>query len=115
MYAFVLINLHLPVPLICCRTIVWDGRRNPDRPHSLITCKTRAEHARLRVPWNYAFRSESLRDYQPIIVRRASQLVEVLEKRALARETVNLVTYMSYFACVRVRLLDGCVILTMTL
>lgn len=79
---------------------VWDGRRDPDAPASLLVTRSRSEHARLRVSWTHAFSAASVRDYHPAIIKRASQLANELEKRALAGETVNLVTYMSFFACV---------------
>ena len=77
---------------------MWDGRRNPDAPPNLIATRSSADHARKRVPWTHAFSTASVREYQPAIARRAGQLAEELEKRALARETVNLVTWMTYFA-----------------
>lgn len=82
------------------RDVVWDGRRDPNSPHSLITARTRTEHAQKRVPWNYAFNSASLKEFQPIIIRRASQLADELEKRALAGETMDIGTFFSFFAYV---------------
>ncbi|EJD05634.1 high nitrogen upregulated cytochrome P450 monooxygenase 2 [Fomitiporia mediterranea MF3/22] len=77
---------------------MWDGRRNPDAPPNLIATRSSADHARKRVPWTHAFSTASVREYQPAITRRAGQLAEELEKRALSGETVNLVTWMTYFA-----------------
>ena len=86
---------------------MWDGRRNPDAPPSLIASRSSKDHAAKRVPWTHAFSTASVREYQPAIIRRASQLAEELEKRALAREDVNLVTYMTYFAYVILEVADS--------
>ena len=77
---------------------VWDGRRNPDAEPNLIATRSREDHARKRVPWTHAFSTASVREYQPAIARRAGQLAEELEKRALAGETVDLVNWMICFA-----------------
>lgn len=79
---------------------MWDGRRNPDASPSVLSCRTSAEHARKRVPWMHGLNTANVRDYQPMIVRRAVQLAEELEKRWLAGTAgeVNLVEYMKYFA-----------------
>ncbi|KAL5476669.1 hypothetical protein ACEPAI_2855 [Sanghuangporus weigelae] len=77
---------------------MWDGRRNPDAEPNLIATRSREDHARKRVAWTHAFSTASVREYQPAIARRAGQLAEELEKRALAGETVDLVNWMIYFA-----------------
>lgn len=77
---------------------MWDGRRNPDKEPNLLATRSSADHAKKRVAWNHAFSSAAIKDYQPAIVARASQLAEELEKRA--GQEVNLVDWMSYFAYV---------------
>ncbi|KAH8115860.1 high nitrogen upregulated cytochrome P450 monooxygenase 2 [Phellopilus nigrolimitatus] len=77
---------------------MWDGRRNPDAEPSLIATRSSTVHAAKRVPWTHAFSTVSVREYQPAIARRASQLADELEKRALAKETVDLGTWLIYFA-----------------
>lgn len=78
---------------------MWDSRRNPIAP-TVLDSRSRTEHAQLRVPWTHALSIASVRDYQPAIVKRVSQLADRLEQFALAGETVNLVKYMSFFAYV---------------
>lgn len=80
--------------------VVYDGRRNPDVPASLLVTRSHSEHARLRIPWAHALSVTSVRNYEPVIIKRARQLAEELEKQALAGKAINLVTYMSYFAYV---------------
>ena len=53
------------------------------------------EHARRRKPWNRAFNSAALKDYQPKIAHRASQLVEELTKQS---GVVDLSLWISWFA-----------------
>ncbi|KAI5119310.1 hypothetical protein M0805_004554 [Coniferiporia weirii] len=77
---------------------MWDGRRNPDAEPSLIATRSSSDHAKKRIPWSHAFTTAAVREYQPAVARRASQLAEELEKRALAGEEVNLVTWMTQFA-----------------
>ncbi|KAI0688711.1 cytochrome P450 [Cytidiella melzeri] len=61
----------------------------------LIACQDPIEHARRRRPWNRAFNTNALRDYQPIITRRATQLVEALRIQA---GNVDLAQWISFFA-----------------
>lgn len=75
---------------------VWDGRRNPDKEPNLLATRSKEDHARKRVAWNHAFSSAAIKDYQPKITARATQLAEALERRA--GQEINLVDWMSYFA-----------------
>ena len=61
----------------------------------LIACQDPVEHARRRRPWNRAFSTHSLREYQPIIARRAAQLVEALQVHS---SNVDLAQWISFFA-----------------
>lgn len=76
--------------------LVWDGRRNPDKEPNLLATRSSADHAKKRVAWSHAFSSAAIKDYQPAIFTRATQLAEQLEARA--GTVVNLVDWMSYFA-----------------
>ncbi|PAV19171.1 cytochrome P450 [Pyrrhoderma noxium] len=77
---------------------IWDGRVNPDAPASLISSRSSKEHAKKRVPWNHAFSSASIREYQVTITVRVRQLVGELKKRADRGEALNIVPWLSYFA-----------------
>ena len=80
--------------------LVWDGRKNPDGPSSLISSRSSKEHSQKRIPWNHAFNTASIREYQVTITNRAQQLIGELKKRAERREDLNIVTWLSYFALV---------------
>lgn len=64
---------------------------------SLITYQDPIEHARRRRPWNRAFNTHSLKEYQPIIARRAVQLVEALQSQS---GSVDLAQWISFFTYV---------------
>ena len=81
---------------------MWDARRNPYGVRSLIAIRDVQEHARRRKAWNRAFSTTSLKGYEPIVIRRALQLADMLEKRAGAKagpqkDPVDLVEWMRIF------------------
>ncbi|KAL5527795.1 hypothetical protein ACEPAG_6596 [Sanghuangporus baumii] len=81
---------------------MWDARRNPHGVRSLIAIRDMQEHSRRRKAWNRAFSTSSLKGYEPILVRRALQLADMLEKRAGTKggpqkDAMNLVEWMRYF------------------
>lgn len=82
--------------------LVWDGRRNPDWHPSLIALRDVQEHTRRRRIWNKAFSTAAVKEYEPIVVTRALQLVDELEKRSGGEHggTVDLAKWMSFFTCV---------------
>lgn len=86
--------------LVSLTASVWNGRRNPDAPAPIVATRSSKDHAAKRVFWSHAFSSASIREYQPVLGRRALQLAEELEKRARAEESVNLAEWMSHFAYV---------------
>ncbi|KAI0345507.1 cytochrome P450 [Trametopsis cervina] len=63
-------------------------------PAALIACSDPKEHTRRRRPWNRAFSTPALKDYQPIVARRVSQLVEGLQNQ---HGTVDLSQWISFF------------------
>lgn len=63
----------------------------------LISCQDPVEHARRRRPWNRAFSTSSLREYQPVIARRALQLLDALQNQG---SELDLAQWISFFACV---------------
>lgn len=80
--------------------LVWDGRRNPDTAPHLISTRSSTDHARKRTPWTHAFSSANIREYEPAIARRVTQLMEELEKRAINGRGVDLAEWMSFFSWV---------------
>ncbi|CDO71115.1 hypothetical protein BN946_scf184844.g119 [Trametes cinnabarina] len=54
-----------------------------------------AVHAERRKPWSRAFSASALKEYEPAIARRASQLVNVLEKQ---EKEVIVGKYLNFFA-----------------
>jgi len=72
----------------------WEGRTLHPLIPSLIIMRDPALHARRRKPWNRAFNTTALKDYEPIIAARASEFVDgLLEQKG----TVNLARWICYF------------------
>ena len=65
---------------------------------ALIAYRDPSVHARRRRPWNRAFNTTSLKEFQPIIVNRARQLVDIL--RARRGQVVDIAEWISFFTCV---------------
>ncbi|KAH8108260.1 high nitrogen upregulated cytochrome P450 monooxygenase 2 [Phellopilus nigrolimitatus] len=74
---------------------IWSGRIRPGTTPPLIAIRTAHEHARSRKPWNRAFNTAGIKGYEPIIMRRALQLVGELEKR---KPEVDLASWFIFFA-----------------
>ncbi|KAH8108748.1 high nitrogen upregulated cytochrome P450 monooxygenase 2 [Phellopilus nigrolimitatus] len=74
---------------------MWSARFPPDDTPSLIAIRTTHEHVRRRKPWNRAFNTAGVKGYEPLVVRRALQLVGELEKR---KTGVDLASWFSFFA-----------------
>ncbi|KAI0683262.1 cytochrome P450 [Cytidiella melzeri] len=62
---------------------------------SLIMHRDPVEHARRRKPWNRAFNTAALKEYQPIIASRVSELVERL---AGQKGVIDFSLWISWFA-----------------
>ncbi|KAH8106578.1 high nitrogen upregulated cytochrome P450 monooxygenase 2 [Phellopilus nigrolimitatus] len=73
---------------------IWSGRTRPGTTPPLIAIRSAHEHARSRKPWNRAFNTAGVKGYEPIVVRRALQLVGELEKRKLE---VDLASWFIFF------------------
>ncbi|KAI0301723.1 cytochrome P450 [Multifurca ochricompacta] len=73
-------------------------------PPSLIASRDAADHARKRKPWNRAFTSAALKEYEVVITRRLRQLVECIDNsiKESAKEKrgslVNICAWFEYFA-----------------
>ncbi len=63
----------------------------------LIAIMDPIEHARRRKPWNRAFSTAALKEYQPIVTRRTAQLIEGLMGEV---GTTDLAKWISYYAYV---------------
>ena len=74
---------------------MWDGRNMYTHPPGLVACRDTAMHAQRRRPWNRAFNSTSLKEFQPLIVKRAHQLVEGLA--AKEGQVADLAQWFSFF------------------
>ena len=72
------------------------GRTLHQDPLPLIGIRDSAEHARRRKPWNRAFSSAALKEYQPIVAKRVSQLVDLLGRQTDGK-AVDLAQWISYF------------------
>lgn len=85
-------------PLFAART-AWDGRQNPDWVPNLIGLRSSQEHARRRKNWNRAFSTQAVKDYEPIMINRALQLADELERRC-GGGAVDLANWISFFTYV---------------
>ncbi|KAJ3525055.1 hypothetical protein NM688_g8461 [Phlebia brevispora] len=73
----------------------WAGRNLHPKIPALIADRDPAEHARRRKPWNRAFNTSSLREFQPVIVKRVHELVECLGERQ--GQIIDLAEWVSWF------------------
>lgn len=63
----------------------------------LIAIWDPVEHAQRRKPWSRAFSTAALKEYQPVAVKRAAQL---LSRLSTEHGITDLAQWISYFACV---------------
>ena len=64
---------------------------------ALISQRDPVEHARRRKPWTRAFSTTALKEYEPIIRKRAVQLCEALGNE---KGSTDLARWFTYFTCV---------------
>ena len=85
---------------------VWDGRRlltspsNESANDSLTGVRDLRRHAQLRKPWNNAFQSAALIDYEDMLRDRAAQFITHLQKLSEDEVCVDLANLISLFAYV---------------
>ena len=85
---------------------VWDGRRlltsqsNDSSNHSLTGVRDLHRHAQLRKPWNSAFQSAALIDYEDMLRDRAAQFMTHLQKLCEDEVCIDLANLISFFAFV---------------
>lgn len=75
--------------------LVWDGRvpfTQPVKP--LIAIRDKKEHTRRRRPWTRAFSTDALKGYEEIVIKRSSQLVNLVLAQ---KSVVNLSDFTSFF------------------
>ncbi|KAI5120968.1 hypothetical protein M0805_006640 [Coniferiporia weirii] len=78
---------------------VWDARGAQQGTQSLLIIRDPHEHARRRKPWNRAFNIAAIKDYEPILARRALQLADELEKKTRTSEAyVDLAEWLKAFS-----------------
>lgn len=80
--------------------IVWDAGHNPYGARNMISIRDPHEHARRRKPWNRAFSTTAVKDFEPTAQKRAYQLMRMLEEKAKANEPIDLLRWMQAFAYV---------------
>ncbi|PSS01016.1 hypothetical protein PHLCEN_2v4082 [Hermanssonia centrifuga] len=73
----------------------WSGRNmHPEIP-ALIAYRDPAEHTRRRRPWNRAFSTAGVKEFQPLIANRTQQLIELLGQRQ--GQTIDLAEWIGFF------------------
>ncbi|KAH6904490.1 high nitrogen upregulated cytochrome P450 monooxygenase 2 [Coprinopsis sp. MPI-PUGE-AT-0042] len=86
---------------------LWEGRRilpskNYNINNSLVAVRDLDRHAQLRKPWNRAFATGPLKDYEQMLIKRAGILVtrleEVTNEASDKVGRVDLAQWASYFA-----------------
>ncbi|EAU87606.2 high nitrogen upregulated cytochrome P450 monooxygenase 2 [Coprinopsis cinerea okayama7 len=86
---------------------LWEGRRilpskNYNVNNSLVAVRDLERHAQLRKPWNKAFGTGPLKDYEEMLVVRAGLLMDRLEGHCKAARDkigrVDLAKWVSFFA-----------------
>ncbi|KAK7463410.1 hypothetical protein VKT23_006763 [Stygiomarasmius scandens] len=75
----------------------WFDGRYPENAvaRSLISLRNTKQHAVRKRPWTQAFNTSALKDYEPLINARTSQLVDALAKQT---SPINLTQWIFYFA-----------------
>lgn len=77
----------------------WEARNFvPGSLPLLIGLRDPLEHTQRRKIWNHAFTSESVKDYEGIIAKRALELAAHVELQSRQDSTVNIAKWITYFA-----------------
>jgi cytochrome P450 len=77
----------------------YESGRHSATPPSIVCLSGEAHTAKRRV-WNRAMTSAAQREYEPLVARRAGQLVERLREQ---KGPLDFVKWIDLFSCVRVR------------
>jgi cytochrome P450 len=84
---------------------VWDGRKMSGKQGTgskeavqgyIIGVRDLKLHAEARKPWSKVLNPTAIKGYEPILIRRVTQLVESL--RAQETRSVNLSRWLSFFS-----------------
>jgi cytochrome P450 len=84
---------------------VWDGRRisgkkgaeaKEEERGNLIGARDYKDHAEARKAWNRAFIPSAVKGYEPILIRRVTQLIEALGSQKDG--PVDLSQWLSFFS-----------------
>lgn len=82
---------------------VWDARSGPEaQSRSIISMRFIDEHVARRKRWIRAFSTVSVKNYEPIVIKRALQLVDELQRRSTKGDSssenyIDLAQWLSYF------------------
>lgn len=71
------------------------GRNLWPSPPPLIAFRDPAAHLKRRKPWNRAFSTTSVKEFEPIIQHRVQQFVDALAERQ--GQVLDLAAWVSYF------------------
>jgi len=74
---------------------MWEARRPPVEPIAIASIRDPHRHAQRRSAWNKAFSSTSIKEYEPMLIRRIQQLIECLEANTKTR--IDLTYWLSCF------------------
>ncbi|KAJ7444864.1 cytochrome P450 [Mycena latifolia] len=74
----------------------YDARKDPNAPLNLLILQGEA-HANRRRLWNRGMSTESLKEYEAIIAKRATQLLNCIDE-SLDPNRINLSAWISYFS-----------------
>lgn len=77
-------------------SIGYKARSDPNAPGNLIVLTGEA-HAKRRKLWNRGMSSDSIKNYEAIIAKRASQLAEEVGEAARDGSAVDLASWISFF------------------
>ncbi|KAJ8514752.1 hypothetical protein ONZ45_g7733 [Pleurotus djamor] len=73
----------------------WKGRQAGQKAYSLLGVQTVEEHSRRRKPWNRAFSTSAIKDYEIALAKRVRQLASALSKQ---QGSIDLSLWINYFA-----------------
>lgn len=72
----------------------------------MIAMRTIHEHIGRRKRWNRAFSTISVKEYEPVVIKRALQLADELQRRSSkddytqTESSLDLARWLSFFSCV---------------
>jgi cytochrome P450 len=79
---------------------VWDGRTAGTSVRSMIAQRNAKEHARRRRPWNRAFSTASVKEYEVTLSVRVTQLADRLADQGGSVDLALWISYFTYVDCI---------------